>query len=102
MEPSEGYRDRTALKLALVASILTLLSLSLMNYAYPEFVNDVLILGQIVLVFDGATILLLLVAVMFAVFDRVDWARTFLAIGIVALAISVLIHTIKMIDKLGQ
>ncbi|MFY9605337.1 MAG: hypothetical protein WAS24_01230 [Thermoplasmata archaeon] len=98
---SEGYEDGTNLKLALVASILTLFSLSLMAYSYTQF-RDNITLDQILVAFYGAIMVLLLLAVVFAVFDRADRARTFLAIGIIALLILVVIHTVKWIDVLGQ
>ena len=97
----EGQSDRNTLKLALVAGILVLPSLSLMSYAYSNFQEN-LLLGRSLIAFNGAIMLLLLLAVWSAVFDRVDRARDFLAIGMVGLVISVVIHTVRMIDRFGQ
>jgi uncharacterized YccA/Bax inhibitor family protein len=98
---SEGHTDWTSLRLALIASVLTLLGVYLLSYSFSLFQENVAF-GQALVAFTAATIVLLLLSVVFAIFDREKSARLVLAIGILAMMASVVTHALTMIDQLAQ
>jgi hypothetical protein len=98
---SDGHTDWTTLKLALIAGVLTMLSLSVNGYTYSLFMENVA-LGQTLVAVTAATTVLLLLSIMYAIFDRVDRARTVLVIGIAALMISAGINALQMSYRLAN